>query len=70
MSAEDVATAFINHYYSTVDSNPAALAGLYQPNSTLTFEGAKFTGPEAIVGKYMVIANISYVHFFPLKIET
>jgi hypothetical protein len=29
MSAEDVATAFINHFYSTWDSNPAALAGLY-----------------------------------------
>jgi hypothetical protein len=29
MSAEEVATAFIQHYYSTVDTNPSALAGLY-----------------------------------------
>ena len=29
MSAEEVATAFIGHYYNTADTNPAALAGLY-----------------------------------------
>lgn len=27
--AEEVAHAFLNHYYTTLDSNPAALAGLY-----------------------------------------
>ena len=59
MSAEEIAAAFINHYYSTVDTNPAALAGLYQQHSTLSFEGIKFTGPEAIVGKYMV--RISFI---------
>jgi hypothetical protein len=29
MSAEDIANAFITHYYTTLNSNPAALAGLY-----------------------------------------
>lgn len=29
MSAEDVANAFINHYYTTFASGPAALAPLY-----------------------------------------
>jgi len=29
MSADDVANAFINHYYTTLASNPQALAGLY-----------------------------------------
>ena len=29
MSAEDIAKAFVQHYYGTLDSNPAALAGLY-----------------------------------------
>ena len=29
MSAEEVAAAFVNHYYTTFDTNPANLAGLY-----------------------------------------
>ena len=29
MSAEDVANAFVNHYYSTLDSAPQNLIGLY-----------------------------------------
>jgi hypothetical protein len=29
MSGEEIAAAFIQHYYSTLDSNPPALAGLY-----------------------------------------
>jgi hypothetical protein len=36
-SPEDIANAFVNHYYTTLNSNPQALAGLYvsvvlQPN--------------------------------------
>lgn len=29
MSAEDVAKAFVQHYYTTLDQNPQGLAGLY-----------------------------------------
>ena len=29
MSAEEVAKAFVQHYYTTLDSNPQALIGLY-----------------------------------------
>jgi hypothetical protein len=29
MSVEEVANEFIKHYYTTLDTNPAALAGLY-----------------------------------------
>jgi hypothetical protein len=29
MSAEEIGAAFVQHFYSTLDSNPAALAGLY-----------------------------------------
>lgn len=32
MSAEDIANAFITHYYTTLDGNPSALAGLYVSN--------------------------------------
>jgi hypothetical protein len=30
-----VATAFIQHYYQTLDANPDALAGLYVSSSSL-----------------------------------
>ncbi len=29
MSADDIAKAFLGHYYTTLGSNPDALAGLY-----------------------------------------
>ena len=29
MSKEDVANAFVSHFYTTLDSNPGALLGLY-----------------------------------------
>ena len=58
MSADEIAGAFVNHFYTTLDTNAAALAGLYQPQSTMTFEGQKFDGPEAIIGKYAVSPNI------------
>ena len=79
MSAEEIATAFIQHYYTTLNANPSGLAGLYvsnlrvfyctcfvynyiylfilivkQPQSTLTLEGNKIQGAEAIVARYAV----------------
>ena len=54
MSTEEIATAFINHYYATLDSNPAGLASLYQAGSTMTIEGQQFVGPEAICKKFAV----------------
>lgn len=29
MSAEEIGAAFVQHFYTTLDSNPAGLAGLY-----------------------------------------
>ena len=46
-----MAKAFVQHYYQTFDSNRAALAGLYQDGSMLTFEGEKFLGGAAITNK-------------------
>jgi hypothetical protein len=34
MSAQEVADAFVNHYYTTFDTNPSALAGLYVSKSS------------------------------------
>lgn len=43
--------AFTDHYYNTFDTNRPALAGLYQEQSMLTFEGQKFAGQGAITQK-------------------
>lgn len=51
---DDVARAFVAHFYQTLDTNPAALAGLYQPTSVVTFDGTMHTGPDAIIGKLVV----------------
>ena len=41
MSVNDIAAAFIQHYYTTLDSNPTALVGLYV---SLIFECLHFYG--------------------------
>uniref|UniRef100_A0A803MHE9 NTF2 domain-containing protein n=1 Tax=Chenopodium quinoa TaxID=63459 RepID=A0A803MHE9_CHEQI len=48
---DQVARAFVEHYYTTFDTNRAALSSLYQEISMLTFEGQKFQGAQNIVGK-------------------
>lgn len=51
MDPDAVARAFVEHYYRTFDTSRAGLAGLYQDNSMLTFEGAKTQGSAAITAK-------------------
>ncbi|XP_016449077.1 nuclear transport factor 2A-like [Nicotiana tabacum] len=51
MDPDDVATAFVKHYYSTFDSNRVGLSNLYQEGSMLTFEGEKHQGSQNIVNK-------------------
>ncbi|GAX75491.1 hypothetical protein CEUSTIGMA_g2934.t1 [Chlamydomonas eustigma] len=48
---EAVGKAFISYYYQLFEQNRPALATLYQEQSMLTFEGNKFQGAQAIVGK-------------------
>lgn len=40
--------AFTDHYYSTFDTNRAALGALYQEQSLLSFEGQKFQGTQQV----------------------
>ena len=54
MSADEVTNAFVQHFYTCLDSNLASLHPLYQPQSTLTFEGSAVTGADAIIKKYEV----------------
>jgi Nuclear transport factor 2 (NTF2) domain len=51
MDPDSVAKAFVEHYYRTFDTNRAALSGLYQDGSMLTFEGNKIQGAQAIAAK-------------------
>ncbi|KAK1436627.1 hypothetical protein QVD17_02409 [Tagetes erecta] len=51
MDPDTVAKAFVDHYYSTFDTNRATLATLYQDTSMLTFEGQKILGSANIVAK-------------------
>ncbi|KAK7280865.1 hypothetical protein RIF29_08404 [Crotalaria pallida] len=51
MDPDALAKAFVDHYYSTFDSNRAGLANLYQDASMLTFEGQKIQGAQNIVAK-------------------
>ncbi|KAK9678197.1 hypothetical protein RND81_11G195000 [Saponaria officinalis] len=51
MDPQQVARAFVEHYYSTFDTNRSNLGNLYQENSMLTFEGQAFMGAQNIVGK-------------------
>ena len=60
MSAQEVATAFVGHYYQLRDSNPAGLASLYQPSSMMTFEGTQVIGPEAICGKFVSVGAVKH----------
>ena len=62
MDPDGVAKAFVEHYYRTFDSNRAALVGLYQENSMLTFEGNKFMGAAAIAGKLTSLPFATCTH--------
>ena len=60
MSVDEIGGAFVQHYYQTLDSNPAGLAGLYQATSTLTFEGQSFVGADAIIAKYASLGGVQH----------
>ncbi|KAD4586574.1 hypothetical protein E3N88_24175 [Mikania micrantha] len=51
MDPDAVSKAFVEHYYSTFDTNRSGLANLYQESSMLTFEGQKIQGSQNIVNK-------------------
>jgi len=56
----EIAGAFMTHYYQTYDTNPDGLAGLYLPNASLHFEGQQFDGPAAIVEKHKVVGQVNH----------
>jgi len=50
MSADEVANAFIPHYYNLFDTNREGLVSLFRETSSLTFEG---DGPKTGVAQIM-----------------
>ncbi|XP_058227223.1 nuclear transport factor 2B-like [Rhododendron vialii] len=51
MDPNALSKAFVDHYYSTFDTNRPGLANLYQDASMLTFEGQQFQGAQNIAAK-------------------
>ncbi|KAK1423237.1 hypothetical protein QVD17_18534 [Tagetes erecta] len=51
MDPDALSKNFVDHYYSTFDTNRGGLANLYQDSSMLTFEGQKTQGSLNIVTK-------------------
>eukprot|EP00294_Goniomonas_avonlea_P017999 CAMPEP_0114559514 /NCGR_PEP_ID=MMETSP0114-20121206/10959_1 /TAXON_ID=31324 /ORGANISM="Goniomonas sp, Strain m" /LENGTH=133 /DNA_ID=CAMNT_0001744983 /DNA_START=14 /DNA_END=415 /DNA_ORIENTATION=+ len=49
VNPDEVGKAFIQHYYQMFDTNPPALAALYQEPSSFSIEGKRVQGPAAIV---------------------
>eukprot|EP01067_Filipodium_phascolosomae_P007322 Filipodium_phascolosomae@DN5828_c0_g1_i3.p1 len=58
MSVPDmsIGVQFVQHYYQTFDTNRAALATLYGPDSMLTFEEEQRNGAEKIVEKLVSLS--------------
>mmetsp|Transcript_12526 Transcript_12526/g.20183 ORF Transcript_12526/g.20183 Transcript_12526/m.20183 type:complete len:124 (+) Transcript_12526:133-504(+) len=60
MSAEEIANAFVQHYYRTLDTGVDALAGLFSPQSMMTFEGQQHQGTESILAKLKSVGQVSH----------
>eukprot|EP01023_Acetabularia_acetabulum_P040681 TRINITY_DN3947_c0_g1_i1.p2 TRINITY_DN3947_c0_g1~~TRINITY_DN3947_c0_g1_i1.p2 ORF type:complete len:144 (-),score=6.21 TRINITY_DN3947_c0_g1_i1:340-708(-) len=48
-----VANAFVQHYYNTFDNNRPGIVGLYAEQAMLTFEGQQIAGNQAIQQKLL-----------------
>mmetsp|Transcript_10881 Transcript_10881/g.19541 ORF Transcript_10881/g.19541 Transcript_10881/m.19541 type:complete len:122 (-) Transcript_10881:926-1291(-) len=60
MSAEEVAKAFVAHYYQSLAGGADALAGLYNDQSMLTFEGQQVQGSANIINKLKSVGQVKH----------
>mmetsp|Transcript_29463 Transcript_29463/g.88115 ORF Transcript_29463/g.88115 Transcript_29463/m.88115 type:complete len:123 (-) Transcript_29463:36-404(-) len=68
MAADDVAKAFIPHYYNLFDTNREGLVSLFRDTTSLTFEGdGPKVGPAAIMEKLRAMPQVAHQ---PQTIET
>eukprot|EP01089_Gocevia_fonbrunei_P009439 TRINITY_DN2173_c0_g1_i1.p1 TRINITY_DN2173_c0_g1~~TRINITY_DN2173_c0_g1_i1.p1 ORF type:complete len:125 (+),score=14.94 TRINITY_DN2173_c0_g1_i1:102-476(+) len=56
-NVDEIASAFVTHYYTHFDGDRSQLANLYQDNSMVTFEKEKCQGRQNIVTKF---ANLQF----------
>jgi hypothetical protein len=57
MDPAAITQQFTNHYYQLFGSGQRAnMKGLYKGDSSLSFEGEMFNGPDTIVGKLTTLA--------------
>ncbi|CAN6196546.1 unnamed protein product [Urochloa humidicola] len=62
MDLDSMAKAFVDQYYTTFDTNRAALVGMFQEGSMFSFGGEKFIGATAIVTKLTSLQFSSCKH--------
>ncbi|KHN44448.1 Nuclear transport factor 2 [Glycine soja] len=67
MDPDALAKAFVEHYYSTFDTNRNNLANLYQEGSMLSFEGQKIQGSHNIVAK---LTSLPFQHYAVAKLTS
>eukprot|EP00956_Cyclotella_meneghiniana_P013235 scaffold18965_cov72-Cyclotella_meneghiniana.AAC.4 len=60
MSAEEVAKAFVQHFYQAFDTDVNSVAGLYSAQSMLTFEGTQVQGTQPIIEKLRSVGPVSH----------
>jgi len=60
--AQQIAEAFIKHYYGCFDRDRASLGPLYRNESMLSFEGSNIQGQTAIVEKLRNLAFQRVAH--------
>jgi hypothetical protein len=57
MDPNAITTQFTDHYYQLFGSGQRAnMRSLYHADSSLSFEGTQFNGPDAIIGKLTTLA--------------
>ena len=62
MDPDALSRNFVQHYYSTFDTNRQALVTLYDEGSMLTFEGEKVQGGQAISDKLNALCFQQCLH--------
>ncbi|KAH9598429.1 Nuclear transport factor 2 [Trypanosoma melophagium] len=55
MSFQEIGTGFVRQYYEFFSTNRAQLAGVYRPNSLMTWLGEQLQGGEAIMARFATL---------------
>jgi hypothetical protein len=60
MSSEEVAQAFVQHFYTSFDANVDSLASLYTDQSMMSFEGQQIQGAQNIITKLKSVGPVKH----------